>query len=574
MPRSPPPQHEISPLLGSSSPKPLCNKYNTTESLSSTSSTHSHVFSEYSAGDNKRNDDHDIEKGHPPCQQVSLRISVVDDEDHSDNDNSSGDGCQKTDTKQRRRQSLWGRIDQDALQFALRMAILLAVSALFVLIRTDDYHFPDGMWVLVSVLFVCWFPSLDAASVIEKIIQRLIGTFVGAFLGLSCGFTSIYFFESSRTKQAIFLEVCIFLFNFGIIFAAGQAKVGAVKVIRKFAYATILCVLTFCICMLPFAADADPKWETGVYRVLNVIIGCFLGAIGSIFIAPKSTTDVLHAKSARQVKMAGDAAEAVLHTASDFFAGRIEVNRLADDLLETPLESTIEWKFLRSNSLRSDASEDSTARADIALKKYEEAIADWRLSKMLFPLARYDPFHVAKNSHDSSIVQTEIARTLARALRIQTTIVVMDGMVRNDAEYDFLPSQLVMFAETGTLIKRMLTVPLRLGRSDEAAKRLFAILEQTRKHVLRMSTAVSSEEDCEIRGQGVLDFQKHLLEGPGDIFGTSRTMGDENGRGIPRDVTGSSDNTLFFLQLVEHLILRSLRLYQAWKHVEPNRKRA
>ena len=360
-----------------------------------------------------------------------------------------------------------------------------------------------------------------------------------------------------------------------VAFAAGQAKVGAVKVIRKFAYATILCVLTFCICMLPFAVDADPKWETGVWRVINVVIGCFLGAIGSIIIAPKSTTAVLHDKAARQVKMAGDAAEAVLHTASDFFAGRIEVNRLADDLLETPLESTIEWKFLRSNSLVSNASEDSTARADIALKKYEEAIADWRLSKMLFPLAQYDPFHVATDRRESNIVQMEIARTLARALRIQTTIVVMDGMVRNDADYDFLPSELVMFAETGTVIKRMLTVPLHLERSDEAAKRLFDILEQTRKHVLRMSTAVSGEHESfgDIRGQGIMDFQRNLLEVPGDIFGTSRTMGDENGRGIPRDVTGSSDNTLFFLQLVEHLILRSLRLYQAWKHVEPNRQR-
>jgi hypothetical protein len=36
------------------------------------------------------------------------------------------------------------------------------------------------MWILVSVLFVCWFPSLDAASVVEKIVQWSIGTFVRA----------------------------------------------------------------------------------------------------------------------------------------------------------------------------------------------------------------------------------------------------------------------------------------------------------------------------------------------------------------------------------------------------------
>jgi Aluminium activated malate transporter len=459
----------------------------------------------------------------------------------------------------KKHQSLWSRIDKGALQFALRMAVLLSISALFVLIRTDNW-------------FVCWFPALDAASVIEKIVQRLIGTFVGAVLGLSCGFISIYFFKS-RTYQSIFLEVCMFVIVFGIIFGAGQAKVGSTKVIRKFAYATILCVLTFCICMLPFAGKEDPKWHRGVWRIINVIVGCFLGALGSIVVCPKSTTEVLHDKAARQVKMAGDAAEAVLHTASDFFAGRIAVNRLADDLLETPLESAIEWKFLRSNSLESNSSEESIARADIALKKYEEAIADWRLSKMLFPLANYDPFHLTNKNPESEAQQTEIARTLARALRIQTTIVVMDGMVRNDAEYDFLPSHLSMFAQAGSLIKVMLTIPLHHERSDKAARRLFDCLEETRSQIRTMSRAVSTFEDKleKTRDKGINEFRQLLLESNPDLFLSERTMGDEAGRGIPKDVTGCHDNTLFFLQLVEHLILRSLRLYQAWKHVKPNK---
>lgn len=516
-----------------------------TSSFSSDSSTHSHLFSDSSSEGGKH--------------FVPIKDFNNDEEE-------------KTNKKH---QSLWSRIDKGALQFALRMAVLLSISALFVLIRTDDYHFPDGMWVLVSVLFVCWFPALDAASVIEKIVQRLIGTFVGAVLGLSCGFTSIYLFQS-RNSQAVFLECCMFFFVFGIIFSAGQAKVGSTKVIRKFAYATILCVLTFCICMLPFATNDDPKWETGVWRVVNVVIGCCLGAVGSIVVCPKSTTDVLHDKAARQVKMAGDAAEAVLCTAADFFAGRIEVNRLADDILETPLESAIEWRFLRSNSLRSNSSEDSTARADIALKKYEEAIADWRLSKMLFPLANYDPFHLASRKSESDAMQMEIARTLARALRIQTTIVVMDGMVRNDADYDFLPAHLTLFSEAGTLIKRMLTIPLRQDRSDAAARRLFNCLEQTRQNIRCMSTAVSTGEDDfeETRDRGVDDFKKLLLGSAiDDMAMSARTTGDENGRGIPKDVTGRHDNTLFFLQLVEHLILRSLRLYQAWKHVEPNRSK-
>jgi hypothetical protein len=163
-----------------------------------------------------------------------------------------GDSLSKRDTlSSSSTKSLWSRVDKGAFQFALRMATMLTISSLFVLIQTDTIHYPDGMWVLVSVLFVCWFPALDAASVIEKIIQRLIGTFVGAFLGLGCGFLSLILWNT-RTQQATFLAVCMFVFNFGIIFLAGQCKVGPLKVIKKFAYATILCVLTFCISMIPF----------------------------------------------------------------------------------------------------------------------------------------------------------------------------------------------------------------------------------------------------------------------------------------------------------------------------------
>jgi hypothetical protein len=46
----------------------------------------------------------------------------------------------------------------------------------------------------LSLLFVCWFPALDATSVIEKISQQLIIHFVGAALGLMCGFLPLLLF--------------------------------------------------------------------------------------------------------------------------------------------------------------------------------------------------------------------------------------------------------------------------------------------------------------------------------------------------------------------------------------------
>jgi hypothetical protein len=470
-----------------------------------------------------------------------------------------------------KKKSMWSKVDTTAFQFAVRMGILLWFSSLFVLIRTDTYHWPDGMWVLVTVLFVSWFPQLDAASVIEKIVQRLLGTFLGAFLGLACGFTSLVVTDHHLT-QSIFLGTCVFIFTFLIIFVAGQFKVARVKVIKKFAYATILCVLTFCICILPFSGDEDPKYGRAVSRVFNVVIGCLVGGLGSILIIPKSTTDVLYSKASRQVSMAGEAAEAVLNVSADFFAGRIEVNRLADELLNTPLESELRWRLTSSSSLSSLSTRDAGA-TDVALKKYEDAIADWRLSKMLFPLVKYDPFKMIRinvqEDDVSDAFHTEIARTLARCLRIQTTIVVLDGCVRSDADYDFAPEQLVSFSNTGTLIRRMLTLPLDRNSSNAAANVLFQKLEETRQAIHRMSYAVAEAENSSDRerNEGLKEFQRSLLAN-NSLRDTLRSNGDEMGRGIPMNATGRDDNTLFFLQLVEHLILRSLRLYQAWTHVE------
>lgn len=322
------------------------------------------------------------------------------------------------------------RADPAALQFALRMALLLTVSGLFVLVQTPHGSWPDGMWVLVSVLFVCWFPSLDAASVVEKIFQRLIGTFFGAVLGLSCGFISLYLFHS-RPYQASFLGGCMLVFNFLIVFLAGQCKVGGVKVIRKYAYATILCVLTFCICMLPFGCNNNPKWMKGVMRVVNVTIGCLLGAIGAIVVSPKSTAAVLHDKTARQVKLCGEAAEAVLAMAADHFAGNVVVQGLAEELVSAPLETTVRWSLRRVNSGNlSEPSITKSKNADVALQKFEDAMEDWKASKMLFPLTRFDPFHLRfdeKSYAAKASLNKAIARTLARSMRIQTTVVMIDG---------------------------------------------------------------------------------------------------------------------------------------------------
>ena len=85
-------------------------------------------------------------------------------------------------------------IDWDAVQFPMRMAVILMISGMFILVRLPTWHYPNGMWVLASILFVCWFSSLDATSIMEKIIQHLICTFVVAAFGLGLRFLSLWVF--------------------------------------------------------------------------------------------------------------------------------------------------------------------------------------------------------------------------------------------------------------------------------------------------------------------------------------------------------------------------------------------
>jgi len=219
---------------------------------------------------------------------------------------------------------------------------------------------------------------------------------------------------------------------------------------------------------------------------------------------------------------------------------------------------------------------------NVALEKYESAIKDWRVTKALYPLLRYDPFALLRgfqpfalrSAHINSEFYTETANTLARALRIQTTVVLLDGMIRNDPKQSFSEDHLTMFAEIGTLIRYMLTVPLNHANSASASRDLLERLTDLRRCIVDVAAAVAAEK---IEDNNSLLRDVELGSISSDIFDDDHATkakllrldsGASGGRCAPKHVKGSNVCALLFLQLVEHLVLRSLRLYQAWKHVE------
>ena len=230
----------------------------------------------------------------------------------------------------------WNR---DAVHFGIRMAICMTISSFFTLWPQDTtQRYPQSMWVLITVLFVCWFPSLDAASVVEKSLQRLYGTFIGASVGLLCGFVSLAILgwrgETETTtngvyhpgRQALFVGICICVYTFIICWAAVQYQVRGKRIIASYNYACILCLLTFYICIMPFYVDDDDmhaslegsiegasnpnhhpraRWLKAIYRVINVIVGCVLGAVLCVTVLPRSTVQNVQRKMERQIQLAG-----------------------------------------------------------------------------------------------------------------------------------------------------------------------------------------------------------------------------------------------------------------------------
>jgi hypothetical protein len=414
----------------------------------------------------------------------------------------------------------------------------------------------------------------------EKTIQRWLGTMFGAIVGLTCGCLSEMLFPK-QPYHNIFLFVSTAVVVFVALTFAGSYRIeGGKRLIEQYSYATCLFCLTLGVALMPFAGDSENRYKAGLFRVMNVTIGCCLGAAGSVLLWPRPTLKVLHQKTAQQVILAGQASEAVLLTAVDAFSGRRAVSLLSQQLLQSR-RSTI---LGQAKSLRRLLSDESN-NADLALEKYEEAIGGWMQSKALFPLLRYDPFAVfgrklpcckqttQELEQEENEQDTDIATILARALRIQTTVIVLDGMIRYDAVYEFNEEQLQLFATTGILIRRLLTLPLAPpSQTATTLQGLFGQFEALRLSTRRAAASFLDDphlhNDKEEDEEALLDFRSRLLRGA-----PSTRMDDNKGRGLPLYTSCSiHSNRLLFLQLVEQLVLRALRLYHALADTEMHEK--
>ena len=435
------------------------------------------------------------------------------------------------------------KIRPKAVRFAARMSAALTLSSLFWLVP----GYPQGTWVYITALMVSWFPQMDAASVIKKTIQRIQGTIIGAVLGILIGYFSYVIDTNKRSqvKQAIFLGVMIAVVTFLFTFLFVQYRY-----IASHSYAGLVALMTFGIALEPFYVDLGPSaWNKALVRVANVMIGCVIGGIVSLVMFPKSTKGLVRDKLVSQINLAGEASQAVMMFSAKVFGGQGAAPALLGSILT---ECRVGGDFREGVD---DADDIATHSA------YNKAIKQWNDTKTFFPLMQYDArWHCArklgKKKHEDGF-NKQAAIVLARAFRLQTTAVLLHSITRNDQGHDFSEDELNTFTFIGQLIGTLLQCPFR-DDSEQIANDLLDQLVFVREFA--MDEALDVAESARAMYTGDADSLTLMRD--------ALRLRLANGEGtMPLSLYSSDNSSLLFLQLVEHLCLRSLRLYYASKEL-------
>jgi hypothetical protein len=312
--------------------------------------------------------------------------------------------------------------------------------------------------------------------------------------------------------------------------------------------------------LFPFY-EADNPWEKVVYRVINVALGCVIGTLGSILVLPGSTTILLHERVLKQCTLAGEASEAVLRSSADLFSGHMTPIEISEELLETrrSRKRRLRGSLLRKNFLRVNKAIIEEGSSEVALEKYESAIKDWREPKGLFPLSRFVPFQYIMNSSKDAF-RVSCASPLSRSLRIQTTVVLLDGIIRNDPQYSFDQDILTTLTEIGTLIRK------------SAKEFLLERLALMRQGIVQIMASFVADVEALIGSKSCANQGRPRAKRSSIVRGRRSSWCESTGRRGKRNSIicedGSNRHTLLFLQLVEHLALHCIALCDSWTEIE------
>jgi hypothetical protein len=355
----------------------------------------------------------------------------------------------------------------------------------------------------------------DTASITKKTLERIAGTIAGAAMGLAMGGLSLLVGPQGSSEQRAFLGIGVTVFGFLYPFLISRC--GSVR-----SYAAAVVILTFGIVALVFyVPDVSDPWKSGLWRIVNIVIGCIIASVCSLIVFPLSTKEVIRSKVNCIMKSTGVATRAVFEAAADVSEGK----RLPPSI----------WDLAKTSGRPAE---------DLAHRMYQSGAQGASEIRSLLPMLRFDPLF-RKMSQKKQTVWTEHMNVLLdKTFRMQVAVVMLDSLIRGGLHRcDEKTDPIDILRRAGESIEQIHDKSQPKETHEAAIHALvYSNLPRIREHLSGIRTSMHNEVEDELSGDELItvlstvsDQRLSALEGPGQ--------------------------SILFWRIVENLILRSMRMH-------------
>eukprot|EP00977_Amphora_coffeiformis_P008736 scaffold1982_cov93-Amphora_coffeaeformis.AAC.58 len=406
------------------------------------------------------------------------------------------------------------------------------------------------------------------------------GTLCGAVLGLAVGFLSILVADAASRDghddeylkaQAIFLALAIPIVVFIGAFLATQAG-------YRGSYVSTLTNLTTGLVVLAFfgvdegQADGRPPWMHGLFRVLNILIGCAIAGSVTSLVRPVATHQQLEGKVRKLSNLTGGSVRAVLDASIAISKGRNDPEYSTKLYLDKEgsmesAEKRLDRAFLPT--ITDIVRDPENNISDQAHDSYIASVDLWRECRQTLQLLHYDPVFRSKFSKAQQRRFREHMRLrLARLFRIQVVVVMMDSLLRGGLHRGFIRHDSTEgyddeLEAIGMHIEFLLdTSHTNAERNQMARKLIQEDIGKVRKraqevHFSSSSAALSAATSFSSSSSTETDT---AFDGECEGLELWNILGTFDHPFPLAKLEGPAHSSLFY-RLLEHTILKAVRLY-------------
>lgn len=353
-------------------------------------------------------------------------------------------------------------IRTDAFILSARVCLAVTLTSLFAITQPASQQWPQTVWMLRSAGRVTFMPSPDTGTALKRAIERTLGTVIAVVAGLAVGFLSMTV-GVGTTQQAVFL---------GVVFNVSNFIAGYYLVLWGYGnnYTVVIGILTYGMIVISYySPSAQGAWQVGFWRAINVLIGAVMGAIICLVVLPIPTHQMLNKKIEQQTMAVGKSAKAVLQSSYDLFTG-VQIPATHEEII-------------------------SGERKDAAYASYQKSYGIWKSCRGLFGLLKYDASFRWKPDVEKKCIVHSMTIRLARSLRLQTDIAMLDMTVRcmralfsttkdsdstdnggdRDSSCTKDEKDMSRLAEIGARMETLLDLPAADAQTSNAAQEAMAI---------------------------------------------------------------------------------------------------